>query len=178
MGWGSGLLLLFVFALFLAAALLLRGAGNSRAAAGLPAGEIIFADDDAWHPQRESLRIPDLHLVGKPDYLVRRRDGQIVPVEVKSGRAPAAPHEGHVLQLAAYCLLVDENFGVRPDHGIIQSDDDAFAVEYTLEMEETLLDLLADMRADLFSNDVPRSHEAPGRCRRCAVREACDVRLA
>ena len=178
MGWGSALLLLLVFGLFLAAALLLRGSSAGRAASGVPAGEIIYADDDAWHPQRDPLRIDDLRLIGKPDYLVRQRDGQLIPVEVKSGRAPAAPHEGHVLQLAAYCLLVAENFGTRPDHGIIQYEDDAFAIEYTAEMEETLLDLLADMRADLFANDMERSHESPARCRRCAVREACDVRLA
>lgn len=101
----------------------------------------------------------------------------IVPVELKSGKAPPEPHEGHILQLAAYCLLVAANYNIRPDYGIIQYKDHAFAVDFTPELEEDMLDLLAEMRADLFTSNVDRDHNDWVRCSRCGVRGHCDQRL-
>jgi hypothetical protein len=39
--------------------------------------------------------------------------------------------------LAAYCLLVEENFGVRSPHGILQYRDRAFAIDYTDDLKPT-----------------------------------------
>lgn len=149
-----------------------------RAAAGLPDGTVIYADDSAWIRQREPLYSPDLRLVGKPDYLVQEVGGMIAPVEIKSGRAPGRPHQGHVMQLAAYCLLVDEVFGRRPTYGILQYQDQAFAIEYTVDLEEDLLDLLAEMREDMFEGEIDRDHNDWARCARCGLRDHCYQRLA
>jgi len=94
-----------------------------------------------------------LGLTGKPDYLVQQ-NGQIIPVEVKSGRAPEAPYDSHIFQLASYCLLVEKTYGKRPPHGIIHYNDRDFAVDYTQELESKLLDILADMKRDEHRNDV------------------------
>ncbi|MCP4357261.1 MAG: Dna2/Cas4 domain-containing protein [Chloroflexi bacterium] len=145
--------------------------------AGLPEGKVIYTDAGTWFDNDEVLSSRTLHLVGKPDYLVEEADGMIVPVELKSGKAPADPHEGHILQLAAYCRLVEENYGVRPTHGIIQYKGGAFAVDYTAELEEDLLDLLADMREDLYAADVDRDHNSWVRCSRCGLRGQCSQRL-
>ncbi|MCA9969366.1 MAG: Dna2/Cas4 domain-containing protein [Anaerolineales bacterium] len=145
---------------------------------GLPGGNVIYADGAAWIPNDTPLYADDLCLVGRPDYLVEQADGQIVPVELKASRAPAEPYEGHVLQLAAYCLLVEANYGVRPTHGILQYRDAAFAIDYSEELEEDLLDLLAEMREDLFADDLDRDHSDWGRCARCRLRGACVQRLA
>lgn len=147
-------------------------------ASGLPAGIIRFSDTGAWFRNEESLFAADVRLAGKPDYLVEERNGMIVPVELKSGRAPEKPWPGHVYQLAAYCLLVEENYGVRPDYGIIQYADRAFAVDYSEELEQELLDLLMEMREDSFESAVDRDHQDGRRCRRCGVRTHCDQRLA
>jgi CRISPR-associated exonuclease Cas4 len=119
-----------------------------------------------------------VQLVGKPDYLIEQKDGMIVPVELKSGRAPEEPHDGHVLQLAAYCLLVEENYGIRPDFGIIQYKDRAFAVDYTEELEDDLLDLLEEMREGLLEEDLERDHNDWRKCAKCGVRGHCYQRLA
>jgi len=100
-----------------------------------------------------------------------------VPVELKSGRAPAEPWEAHIFQLAAYCLLVEENYGIRPSHGIIQYKNRAFAVDYTAELEEDFLDLLADMREDLYEVELDRDHNDWARCAKCGVRRDCTQRL-
>ncbi len=166
--------------LLLALALWLYSASRStRAATGLPEGEVIYTDDGVWQAQRESLTSPTLRLTGRPDYLVRQSNGLIIPVEVKSAESPPHPHLSHVMQLAAYCLLVDEHFGVRPSHGILQYRDNAFAIDYTEELEADLLDTLANMRSAMFDEvDSLRHHSSPARCRACGVRAACDERLA
>lgn len=169
-GLGLTLALLAVVAILYATSL--------RRKSGLPTGSVIYSDSGTWFEQAEALFDDHLQLTGKPDYLVEQWDGSIIPVEVKSGHAPAAPHEGHILQLAAYCRLVDAHFGQRPSHGIIQYKDKAFAVDYTPELEEDLLDIIADMRRDLFRADVGRSHEDWQRCAHCGLRRNCYERLA
>lgn len=149
-----------------------------RAQAGLPPGSVIYADDGAWFANDTPLYARDLRLVGKPDYLVQQANGRIIPVELKATDAPPAPHEGHVLQLAAYCLLVERTYGTRPPYGILQYRDVAFAVDYTQEMEEDLLDLLAEMRAIMYASDADRDHNDWRRCARCGLQEACYQRLA
>lgn len=147
-------------------------------AGGLPDGEIVAADAGQWLPVSEPLYAADVQLAGRPDYLIRQSDGSLIPVEIKSGAAPVAPYEGHVLQLAAYCLLVEEVYGRRPEYGIIQYKNRAFAVDYTVELEEDLLDLLADMRADMFEPDLERDHNDWRLCAQCGLRQHCDQRLA
>jgi len=167
----------------LAAALLLVGllawalSRRAGAAAGLPAGHLISADTSGWLPTARPL-FSDTHgLTGKPDYLVRQRQG-LIPVEVKSSRAPAGgPHEGHVLQLAAYCLLVAETEGQRPTHGIIKYADAAFKIDYTPALERAALDALRAMRRDLSRGQASRSHADPARCAKCGYRHACDQAL-
>jgi CRISPR-associated exonuclease Cas4 len=83
-----------------------------------------------------------------------------------------------VLQLAAYCLLVEENFGVRPPYGILQYKDQAFAIDYTGDLEADLLDVLDEMRAAREDIDPDPGHNEPQRCVACGVRQGCDRRMA
>jgi CRISPR-associated exonuclease Cas4 len=82
------------------------------------------------------------------------------------------------LQLAAYCLLVEENFGVRPPYGILQYKDQAFAIDYTGDLEADLLDVLDEMRAARDDPDPEPGHDERQRCAACGVRQACDRRMA
>jgi CRISPR-associated exonuclease Cas4 len=145
---------------------------------GLPEGSLLASDMGEWHRQTKPLVSAELGLTGHPDYLVARPDGSLTPVEVKSSAAPAEPYSSHVMQLAAYCLLVEEVYGVRPSHGILQYRDRAFAIAYTSEMEEELLNLLNDMQQDRHEADVDRDHDEPRRCARCGLRASCSQRLA
>jgi len=151
---------------------------RARRKAGLPAGQVIYADTSRWKRAERPLFSRRYQLAGKPDYLVREGRA-IIPVEVKSSHAPAdGPREGHLLQLAAYCLLVEETEHMRPAYGIIQYAERAFRVDNTAELRRTLLSTLDAMRRDLARNQSRRSHSDPSRCRRCGVRAACDERLA
>lgn len=166
-----------IFILFILALLFFRQSSVQQKEAGLPSGRIIYSDTRGWGKVEKPLFYTALELTGKPDYLVQQ-NGRIIPVEVKSGRAPNAPYDSHIYQLAAYCLLVEKTYKTRPPYGIIHYENRDFAIDYTRELEESLLDLLADMKRDEYKKDVPRSHEQTARCARCGFRSVCDQSLA
>lgn len=162
--------------LLLIAFLLLIVAGRQRRAAGLPGGRVIYIDTRGWGEVEKPLYDGELGLTGKPDYLVEQ-GGKLIPVEVKSGRAPEAPYDSHIFQLASYCYLVDKTFGKRPPYGILHYPGRDFAIDYTPELETALLDVIADMRINERRTSVPRSHKQERRCGRCGFREVCDEKL-
>ncbi len=170
------------FLLILALILLLAGASalaigsRIRQQSGLPAGRIVYADPGAWFPLEKPLYDSLNGLAGKPDYLVNQ-NGRILPVEVKSGWAPPAPYEGHLMQLAAYCLLVERVTGKRPQAGLIKYRNRVIEIEYSRELEDRLLSHLKEIRLQERAGEADRSHHDPGRCARCGFRSQCEQRL-
>ncbi len=151
---------------------------RSQAEAGLPGGRVIYSDTRGWQSIEKPLFSQTHRLAGKPDYLVQQGRA-IVPVEVKSARAPSdGPHRSHVLQLAAYCLLIEETYRQRPKYGIVKYADRTFAVDYTDSLRAALLDVIAAMRDDLAHGAAQRSHDEAARCANCGYRHACPERLA
>ena len=164
--------------LLLLAFLFFRQSNRQQRQAGLPGGRVIYTDTRAWGaPLEQPLFNKELGLTGKPDYLVQQKGG-IIPVEVKSGRAPEAPYDSHIYQLASYCMLVEKTYGKRPPYGIIHYPNRDFAVDYTPALENSLLDILAEMRRDDAKREVNCSHAEPGRCVRCGFRKICEQKLA
>ncbi len=165
------------FLLLLIALLLWLLAGRLRRASGLPSGKVVYTDTRAWGRVEKPLYSRRLGLTGRPDYLVRQ-GGHLLPVEVKAGPAPAAgPRASHVYQLAAYCLLVHAAYGRRPPSGLVKYSDRTLAVEFTPELERSVIDLLADMRADGEAEAVGRSHDSAARCRACGFVSVCGESL-
>lgn len=148
---------------------------------GLPSGKIIYADTGNWRKNEEPLYDAEIQLTGKPDYLVDSQDG-IIPVEVKSNRLVDAPYDSHIYQLAAYCRLVETSYNHRPPYGIIHYPHKTFAIEYTPELESSLLDILDQIRlqsqkAGKQKGNIQRSHQSIERCRGCGYKEICDQAL-
>lgn len=170
MAWPLALLLIAL------AVLLWWLSARQSASLGLPDGRVLYEDSGAQRRLEEPLFAEDLGLVGKPDYLVQGKQG-LVPVEVKSGRTPKKPFDSHVFQLAAYCALVERNFGKRPAYGIIRYPERSFTVEYSQGLEDRLLALLSEMQAALGSGEMHRSHPLAARCRACGYGQLCDESL-
>lgn len=166
---------LIIFLLFLGLIFLWQS-NRQQKATGLPGGQVIYTDTRAWGEVEKPLFYAALGLTGKPDYLIEK-DNQIIPVEVKSGLAPEEPYDSHIFQLASYCLLVEKNYGKRPPYGIIHYENKDFSIRYTKELENALIELLADMREDDFKKNVSRSHEQVSRCRRCGYQNRCEESL-
>jgi CRISPR-associated exonuclease Cas4 len=112
-------------------------------------------------------------LRGKPDILIREGH-TIIPLELKTGRTPTTPYPGHVLQVLAYCLLVDEHYHVRPTHGIIRYRARDVMVPYTAEEEQRVRALVREMLdAKRGGIEQHRSHRQPRRCAACGFRDRC-----
>ncbi|MBI0583659.1 MAG: CRISPR-associated protein Cas4 [Methanomassiliicoccus sp.] len=122
------------------------------------------------------LLISERHgLTGRPDYIVEI-DGDLVPVEVKTGRVPRGPLFSHVIQLAAYCLLLEEQEG-RVSYGILRYGDVEHIVAFDENLRSLLLKKVAEMREAVASGEAHRDHDRPGKCRSCSRRSACPERL-
>ena len=167
----------FPLILLLIAIILFWQSNRQREETGLPGGRVIYTDTGEWGRVQKPLYDAKMRLTGKPDYLVER-NGKIIPVEVKSGKAPDAPYDSHIYQLASYCYLVHKVMGERPPYGIIHYKNKDFAVDYTPVLEDRLLETLAEMREDDRRRNVPCSHNSAARCRGCGYRKICDQRLA
>jgi CRISPR-associated exonuclease Cas4 len=163
-------------ALLIIGLLFLWQAGRQRKATGLPGGEVIYTDTRAWGAVDKPLYDEKLDLVGRPDYLVQKGE-MIIPVEVKSSQVKQSPYDSHIFQLAAYCYLVGRNYGVRPSHGILRYPNRTYRIEYTPELEEKLINLIAEIRTKGHLRKINRSHESPRRCASCGYRSTCDQRL-
>ncbi len=160
------------------AALLLLAAQRLRRRSGLPPGEIIY--DDTAGKAGEVLTSRRYGLRGKPDYLIEGEAGGLIPVEVKSGVAPPSgkPHSSHLMQLAVYCLLVEDVFRRPVPYGLIRYRNRTVRVANTESLRADLLDTLEQMRMTQAEGDASRSHHQPHRCRGCSVAYVCDERLA
>ena len=187
--------MIFLYAAFLllvcvAVAAHLAARGRARET-GLPSGSLVYSDtgfavgklaparvNAEGERQERALVSRKYGLTGRPDYLVRTREG-IVPVEAKSTRRPAngRPYDSHLMQLAAYCLLVEDALGARVPYGLVRYADGESRVEYTPELRETLLEIISEIREARDAEEVHRSHDERQRCASCGYREACDESL-
>jgi CRISPR-associated exonuclease Cas4 len=159
-----------VFALFVFAR-------RARAQTGLPYGaRVVYADTGAWKQIERPLFSQRYGLTGKPDYIVKDH-GATIPVEVKPNRVATAPRESDTLQLAAYALLIEEQFGATPAYGLLKYRDVVFQVELTNELRARLLETVAAMRRNFTGRDIARSHTNPRQCRACGYRGECGQSL-
>ncbi|MCS6825212.1 MAG: Dna2/Cas4 domain-containing protein [Caldilinea sp.] len=169
------LILFLILLAFVGLGLYVWGRRQQRAA-GLPPGRVAYSDTGAEQAVSQPLLSRRYALVGKPDYLVETKVGgrrTMIPVEVKSRRAPSVPSPGHLLQLAAYCLIIEDLYGVAPPYGVLRYADRSFEAPFTPEVRRAVLDAAARIRAGRTAVDVPRSHQEPARCAQCGYRAAC-----
>lgn len=168
-------LILAIFLSILAVALFIL-ADREKQKAGLPSGKVIYVDASQWGKVEKPLYDPTLRLTGKPDYLVKQGK-QIIPVEVKSRNAPHSPHDSHVYQLGAYCLLVAREYGNRPSHGILHYRDKSFSIDFTREFENKLKATIRELQVSESKTPLDRSHQDGRRCQQCGFRSICDQSL-
>lgn len=115
-------------------------------------------------------------LRGRPDYVLLINEDHI-PVEVKTGRVPRGPLFSHILQVAAYCLLIEEEFGKAPSHGVIRYGQVENEVEYDRALRDMVTAKLGEMRAIMRTGSAHRNHSKPGKCAHCSRRGVCPESL-
>jgi CRISPR-associated exonuclease Cas4 len=140
---------------------------------GLPEGDLVYEDADG---QGESLSSSAYPLVGKPDYVVKLADGRPVPIELKLNvHDVTAPHSNHMIQLAAYCLILEDYFVKAPTHGILRYADREFSVEYTPALKKKVIRLLTEMARCNEQQPPPLAKQRVAKCRACTFQAICPV---
>ncbi len=136
--------------------------------------QIAYVDTDDKKPKLFISK--KLGLSGRPDYVLLIDDGHI-PVEVKTGRTPRGPLFSHIMQTAAYCILIDEEYGEAPPYGILRYETAEHEIEYDDSLKDLVITKLEEMRNIFISKEVHRNHNKPGKCRNCSRRAICQERL-
>ncbi len=149
-------------------------ARTMRMVYGIPEGKVIYSDLDR---PGKALYSRNIGISGKPDYIVKGKGRNLIPVEIKSGRAKE-PHRNHIMQLAAYCCLVEENYHRPVPYGIIVYSD---GVQHRINFDKTLRsDLMAtvDEMKSTIGRDCPkRAHNYKQRCLHCSFNGKCKSSL-
>lgn len=136
-------------------------------------GKIEYIDMD----ESKVFKSEKYGLSGRPDYVIKANQN-LIPVEVKTGRTPRGPLFSHILQVAAYSLLIEESTGKAPPYGIIRYPEHEHEIEFNEDLKKVLLEKLGEMRETMKTGIAHRNHERPGKCRNCSRREVCPERLA
>lgn len=139
-------------------------------------GKVVYAGDDSAY---RMLRDQTLGLRGRPDFIVKRGPHAGIwwsaysPVEYKSAQQPAAPRPRDVAQLAAYGLLVAQEFGSYPRHGyLIYGDGKPMKVRLGHGAEKQIRLIVKTMRGP---RRYPAKLPLDQRCNGCFVRALCPL---
>ena len=111
------------------------------------------------------------HLVGRPDRIVRQ-GGLLIPEEWKSAKRVSY---GHRLQLGAYFLLIEEEYGERPPFGVVVlGDGSRFEVENTEKLRSKVLAIAERVRERrrAIGQEIPVRQPA-AKCRVCGQLRNC-----
>jgi CRISPR-associated exonuclease Cas4 len=120
------------------------------------------------------LRSERYRISGRPDELRQTAAGPWVPIEFKSRRSPRyTVPRSHRIQVAAYCLLVEETTGVAPPYGMIRYGDGG---EVRVAWDRAARAELLQLRAEMAHRYDGRATPSVARCARCPWRDACDAR--
>lgn len=163
-------------ALVLLVAILWYVAVRTRQRTGLPWADTMQSDVGGILPIDTPLVSHTYGLVGKPDYILRRAEG-LIPVEVKPTRRAKHPYDSDLLQLMAYCVLVEECYGQRPPYGLLRYAEHTFRVDYSTAARAEILATVAEMHHDRTQPECPRSHQQTARCRGCGFWAQCNQSL-
>ena len=126
---------------------------------------------------RKPMVAENVGLIGKPDYLVTLQETAI-PILTKRGNPPPEPYESHVVQVLAYCALVQVAYQKSPSYGIIRYDDGStFEVEYYETAVDDLWEVMKQVMANRKNSDVPKNHDERRRCYACRHRNQCEESL-
>ena len=132
-------------------------------------GEIHYTDLDK---PAKPIFSHKLRLVGKPDYIVKQKETHI-PVEIKKGGG-SNPFPGHIIQLIAYCYLVEDKYKTKVPYGILVYDDYQIKIPYNETKKKELLEVINIMRTQ---NQFHRSHNSINKCNACPFNYICEEKL-
>ena len=134
----------------------------------IPDGKITYAD---LNTPAKPLFSKRLRLSGKPDYIIQRNH-QFIPIELKSGTHQQPPRN-HILQLAAYCQLLEDTTMAFVPYGILVYQDTEFTIPFNPSIRFELESVIKKIRYSIRKETVVLNHNDPRKCIHCSMRQYC-----
>jgi CRISPR-associated exonuclease Cas4 len=154
--------------LFMYAASMRFSIQKEKESFGIPDGRIMYSDLNVPAAPLFSKRS---RLIGKPDYIIRK-ENYCIPVEVKSGGG-LHPHQSQVLQLAAYCQILEDTSRVFVPEGILVYNNIKYTIPFDPKLRFELESMMKTIRTSLRNGGVQRNHQDFGRCQHCSMKRYC-----
>lgn len=119
----------------------------------------------ALHSQR-------LGLSGRLDLLIETKDA-CFPVDFKDSEGPV--RQNHLIQLAAYALLIEDSLGIRAPTGFVYRVPvkDAIAVEIRAQDRALAENAIGEIRRAVLAEAMPEPTAVRNRCTACEFRNYC-----
>jgi CRISPR-associated exonuclease Cas4 len=150
-----------------------RSAPKAGAAAPrLPAGKIVYQDADGTG---EPLLATSYPLSGKPDYVILSPEGAPIPIELKLSVDSEEPQRSHVLQLAAYFVILEDLYEQPPPYGVLRYANKDFTIQYTDALKRKVLWRLAEMERCDEQHPPALTHQLPSKCHACPFQPICPI---
>ena len=118
----------------------------------------------------KTLHSTDLMISGKPDYIFKRHD-DLIPVELKSTKV-SEPLEKDIMQLVIYFLLIEDNYGIRPEKGRLVYANKAYEINNNYYLREKALNIIKQM-GNIKDGNLGRYHVYRSGCRTCLYKDIC-----
>ena len=136
----------------------------------IPHGTIIATDLNTPSAPLFSQSEP---LCGKPDYIIKTKQA-IFPAEVKTGNHLKTNHH-HVMQLIAYCHLVEETYHQTVPYGLLIYHDtkSQFQIPYSPQAKKELKTTINHMRTLLETQDINAVTLSQKNCDHCSMSTHC-----
>jgi CRISPR-associated exonuclease Cas4 len=127
--------------------------------------KMIYADEKG----AKLLYAPQSDLQGKPDFIFKTWFlGRYIPFEIKSATLKEdEPHQGDLMQLAAYFLIIEEVYGKKPPYGKLVYENKTFKVRNTRALRNELDNILWEMRKMLEGETYARVEPSFIKCKNC-----------
>lgn len=135
--------------------------------------KLIYSD---LNQPANTLFSKNYRIYGRPDYIVKDRE-KYIPVEIKTGHY-TKPKKNHILQLAAYCHLVEENYNSFVPYGyLIYQNQSSIKIPFDPALRYELESIIKNMRGDLRQKKVMRNHKNSKKCLNCSMRKYCNNKI-
>lgn len=117
-------------------------------------------------------------LAGKIEYILVTRLGEVIPVEIKwvrpEKRICQVPYN-HKLQLAAYALLIEDNFNTIVKRAVAYYVNQAKLLELRIDghLKALAIDAVNKIYNIIRSEEIPPPRRIRGKCEDCGFKQYC-----
>lgn len=135
-------------------------------------GEVLYSD---LFDEGKTIFSKKYMLSGKPDYILKR-EGSFYPVEFKTASCDK-PMKNHVIQLAAYCHLVEQKYNCFVPCGIlVYNQRKHYKIEFNPGLRFDLDKTISNMKSIIKKGNTVFSpdYKSP-KCVNCSMRRYCNM---